>query len=56
MRKRSVLSVVRIMLLLCVTVQLAGTALWGRDKTDVILLKNGDHLTGEPRGRGDPDD
>ena len=50
MRKRSVLSVVRILLLLCVTVQLAGTALWGRDKTDVVLLKNGDHLTGEIKG------
>lgn len=50
MRKRSVLSIVRILLLLCVTVQLAGTALWGRDKTDVVLLKNGDHLTGEIKG------
>ncbi|MEE8161496.1 MAG: DUF481 domain-containing protein [Acidobacteriota bacterium] len=50
MRKRSASFVVRILLLLYVTVQLAGTALWGRDKTDVVLLKNGDRLTGEVKG------
>jgi hypothetical protein len=36
-----------ILLLFAVTPELMNTLLLARDKTDVVILKNGDHVTGE---------
>jgi Protein of unknown function, DUF481 len=37
---------------LSLTVLLLAAPLWARDSTDVIVMKNGDHLTGEIKGLG----
>ncbi len=47
MRKHGALSLPLVVWILVVVPSWVGTPLLARDKTDVVILKNGDHVTGE---------
>jgi len=47
MIKQSTSLLLSVGLILTILWSLMGTPVLGRDKTDVIILKNGDHITGE---------